>query len=35
MVLDVPYSLVTNNFSGVEIRDFHSTKELIKQLVSN
>ena len=32
VVLGVPCLLVANNFSGVEICDFHSTKELIKAI---
>ena len=35
MVLGLPCPLVVNNFFSEEICDFHSKKELIKQLVSN
>ena len=32
VVLGPPYPLVANNFSSVEICDFHSTKHLIKAI---
>ena len=35
VVLGVSCPLVVNNFSDVKIHDFYSTKEQIKQLVSN